>query len=50
MPIIKLPGGRFKFGAHGKVYSGPKARARARAQGQAISISKIKNKLKGGFK
>lgn len=43
MPIIKLPGGRFRFGTHGKIYSGPKARAKARAQGQAISISKLKS-------
>lgn len=42
MPIIKLSGGRYKFGRTGKVYSGPGAKEKARKQGAAISISKNK--------
>lgn len=42
MPIIKLSGGRYKYGEGGKVYSGTHAREKARKQGQVIEISKLR--------
>ena len=44
MPLIQLPGGRWKFGKHGKTYSGKDAREKARKQGAAISIDKARRK------
>jgi hypothetical protein len=42
MPVRKVPGGGYRWGATGKVYRGKGAKAKAARQGRAVKASQAR--------